>query len=340
MGKKLAILGHSTRGKDVIELLEMLGGVNGKINRKTGETYNIYNGRYFIDEICNIREVAYYIDFESQIRCIDIKDITTNFIVYSLEMFLKTFPFKVWDKVFLYDNITEGCVTGMKWDEDKGTVKYCVYTSAECWCDVKELLKWNAEFLVNKEKNKEVDKMFFSHLHRNHLENVLSELYEHIKTTPKEELEREFEEIKEWSNVGPTVEEFMTFCECVNKKLKYPDNYDECVRIAKNIHGYDIHIDTPAYRELMESFVKLLICRDAYWKIAGDEMGLDKPWEPKFGKTILFDITFYLYQDNLVLHKGEYPSSDICILAFPTEDMRDAFYENFKDLIEQCKELL
>ena len=28
------------------------------------------------------------------------------------------------------------------------------------------------------------------------------------------------------------------------------------------------------------------------------------------------------------------------ILAFPTKEMRDAFYENFEDLIENCKELL
>jgi hypothetical protein len=32
--------------------------------------------------------------------------------------------------------------------------------------------------------------------------------------------------------------------------------------------------------------------------------------------------------------------ASIKILAFPTEEMRDTFYENFKDLIEQCKELL
>ena len=29
-----------------------------------------------------------------------------------------------------------------------------------------------------------------------------------------------------------------------------------------------------------------------------------------------------------------------CFLAFPTKKMRDTFYKNFKDLIEQCKELL
>ena len=98
MGKILAIKGHPTRGNEVIEILEMLGGVNGKINKTTGEAYNIYTGRYFIDEICNIREVAYYIDFESQIRCIDIKDITTHFIDYSLEMFLERFLYKVGDE--------------------------------------------------------------------------------------------------------------------------------------------------------------------------------------------------------------------------------------------------
>lgn len=120
MGKRLAIKGHFTRGNEVIEILEMLGGVNGKINKRTGKTYNIYNGKYFISEICNVREVAYYIDFESQIRCIDIKDLTTDFIVYSLEMFLETFPYKVGDEFCSpYDKITE-----MFWDDEDEWVYY------------------------------------------------------------------------------------------------------------------------------------------------------------------------------------------------------------------------
>ena len=249
---------------------------------------------------------------------------------------MEKYPFKVGDKIFLYDNITEGCVTGMEWDENKGTVKYCVYTSAEYWCDVKELLKWNAEFLVNKEKGEEVGKMLvditLSHLHRNHLEDVLTELLNHIKNTPKEELEREFNELEEWSNVGPTVEEFMTFCECVNKKPKYPTTYAECKEMLPENVYY-------GYSRFM-TLQKLIICRDVYWKIYGEQMGLGEPWEPKFGKIILFSIKFYLYQDSFILHKGEYSSSDNCILVFPTEEMRDVFYENFKDLIEQCKELL
>jgi hypothetical protein len=90
----------------------------------------------------------------------------------------------------------------------------------------------------------------------------------------------------------------------------------------------------------MTKLSMLKVCRDAYWKIAGEELQLGKPWRPKFGKYIHYNINFYLYKDSFVLHKGEYHSPDNRILVFPTEEMRDAFYENFKDLIEYCKELL
>lgn len=120
MSKKLAILGHPTRGWEIIDILKMMGGVNGKINRRNGRVYNIYNGDYFTHEICDSKEVAYYIDFESQIRRIDIKDITTIFKVYSLDMFLKTFPYKVGDEFCNpYDKITE-----MFWDEEDEIVYY------------------------------------------------------------------------------------------------------------------------------------------------------------------------------------------------------------------------
>ena len=174
------------------------------------------------------------------------------------------------------------------------------------------------------------------------MKNVLAELLEHIKNTSKEELEKEFNELEEWSHVGPTVEEFMDFCNKVNKKPKYPKTYEECCEVL-GIGSYfepEIRNATTEECHKFTKLMKLKRCRDAYWKIAGEEMGLDKPWEPKFGKTVLFDITFYLYQDNFVLHKGEYRNSDNCILVFPTKEMRDAFYENFKDLIESCKELL
>ena len=332
MGKKLAIKGHVSRGKEVIELFKMMGGC------ECGYSGGVMDCYYYISQFGNIEASFKPYEFET-------------YIVYTLEEFLEKYPFKVGDKIFLYDNITEGCVTGMEWDENKGTVKYCVYTSAEYWCDVKELLKWNAEFLVNKEKGEEVGKMLvditLSHLHRNHLEDVLTELLNHIKNTPKEELEREFERIKEWSNVGPTVEEFMTFCECVNKKPPYPKTYNECYNILNCFSFTDVEqynfendwrltIKDKNYGNIMNAFVKLLICRDTYWKIAGDEMGLDKPWEPDLENEELYCIQNYNKQITISRTNTAFNK----ILIFPTEKMRDVFYENFKDLIEQCKELL
>ena len=80
----------------------------------------------------------------------------------------------------------------------------------------------------------------------------------------------------------------------------------------------------------------LKVCRDAYWKIAGEEMGLNRPWEPDLENEGLYCIQNYNKQiiisnTNTAFNK---------ILIFPTAEMRDIFYENFKDLIEYCKEML
>ena len=319
MIKKLAIKGHATRGKEVIELLEMMGG-----NTFNSLMENAHPNRvYYIGK----NNAITWMNIYSDNGCLDTEDF------FTLEEFLEKYPFKVGDKVFLYDNITEGCVTGMKWDEDKGTVKYCVYTSAECWCDVKELLKWNNVDLVE----------------RHYMDNM-----EEKDKAKAPDIKGEDYSGKRFGYKIPDGYEFdvvvdgKIFLKPI--KPKYPKTYVECcevLRISKRVQLSYTYPDVEcsnAYltgeKHLLDAFIKLRICRNAYWKIVGEEMGLDKPWEPKFGKTILFDITFYLYKDNFVLHKGEYPSSDNCILVFPTEEMRDAFYENFKDLIEQCKELL
>ena len=304
MNRKLAIKGHSTRGKEVIELLEMIGGKN----RHNLTGHFAENAYYLIGGPHNDEILGGEYMFGNE-----------DIYWFTLEEFLKKYPHKVGDKVVdgYGDTLT---IKSMSWSTDCETMVYDFEDSVIVLAA--EDIRFAHDGNTNPSKMK----------------NVLAELIEHIKTTPKEELEREFEEIVEWSNVGPTVEEFMDFCNKVNKKPKYPDNYEECVRIAKNIHGYDIHIDAPAYRELMESFVKLLICQDAYWKIAGEEMGLGKPWEPDWQKTEERKFCIIRRSDNVVT-KWE-TKSIARFLAFPTEEMRDAFYENFKDLIEQCKELL
>lgn len=62
-------------------------------------------------------------------------------------------------------------------------------------------------------------------------------------------------------------------------------------------------------------------------------MGLEKPWEPT--TEVVFCISHINNRIELLYKSGK---SDI--LEFPTPEMRDAFYENFKNEIELCKELL
>ena len=117
------------------------------------------------------------------------------------------------------------------------------------------------------------------------------------------------------------------------KKKEYQKTYEECCKALDWNHR---DYDRVGYKsELLCKFQVLLLCRDAYWKIAGDEMGLGKPWEPDWEGEGWYVI---------VNHRGDIVT-DIqwhanAILAFPTEEMRDAFYENFKELIESVKELL
>jgi hypothetical protein len=118
----------------------------------------------------------------------------------------------------------------------------------------------------------------------------------------------------------------------------FPKTYEECCGALKipNDERY-IDIDVPLdYNKVLSAFTKLLICRNAYWKIAGEQMGLGKPWEPNWSDDLSkYYISFYNYK----IDKGVLNYSNK-ILAFPTEEMRDAFYEYFKVLIEECKELL
>lgn len=118
------------------------------------------------------------------------------------------------------------------------------------------------------------------------------------------------------------------------KKKEYPKTYVKClVELIRDNPEYGYDEKYPS----LETFRELLICRDAYWKIAGEEIGLDKPWEPdwKDENQVKYIIgswlgTIQCLEENFISHP----------LTFPTEEMRDAFYENFKELIEQCKELL
>ena len=120
------------------------------------------------------------------------------------------------------------------------------------------------------------------------------------------------------------------------KKKEYPKTYEECCDILQLEHTFELNDLTIEEETLFKSFIQLKRCRDTYWKIAGEEMGLGKPWEPDWNDTSIkycLERDFDAIDKNVSNHKGR-------TFAFPTEEMRDAFKENFKELIESVKELL
>jgi hypothetical protein len=131
MKKILAIKGHRTRGKEVIELLEMMGGE--AITAKGYDETAIY-----VIPINGIIDVRYA--YEKRID---------NYAIFTLEEFLEKYPFKVGDKV-IYTKFGDNCddypvtIESMKWT---GTT--IEYTFNDCvTCLAKDLKMWNGELDV------------------------------------------------------------------------------------------------------------------------------------------------------------------------------------------------
>lgn len=121
-----------------------------------------------------------------------------------------------------------------------------------------------------------------------------------------------------------------------NKINTYPTAYEECCEMLKVINSGNTCIVASYLGIPIFGLAKLIIIRNAYWKIAGEELGLDKPWEPDFSDDSP-KYNIFKYENEIALSDNNWSNR---ILVFPTIEMRNAFYENFKDLIEQCKELL
>ena len=134
------------------------------------------------------------------------------------------------------------------------------------------------------------------------------------------------------------------------KKKEYPKTYKECCEVMGVNHTNDLdiceHCDyktgityyEDSLLEKIEALYRLIVCRDAYWKIAGDEIGLGKSWEPDWKKQDKKYI-ISIFEGTVIYFENETYNSNT-LLAFPTEEMRDAFKENFDPDIEFCKELL
>ena len=123
------------------------------------------------------------------------------------------------------------------------------------------------------------------------------------------------------------------------RKKEYPKTFEECCKILGVSEFEYNHTGTKVWyrHKLMATLDNLMLCRDTYWKIAGEEMGLSGSWKPDFASCkSKYAITYY---NNVVSRYSEVDYNST-ILVFPTEEMLDAFYEAFKEDIEYCKELL
>lgn len=302
--KKLAIKGHSTRGKEVIEILEMLGGQNISNNKGNGPYLYYINDNNFIG-------------LKNQYQ--------TNFIIFTLEQFIEKYPYKVGDKckynghVYFYRQQKFVTISSMCYVND--TIEYRIDNGI--WVKAEDLQPYKEE--IRQERK-----------------------YPELRMDLNDDDKLATEVVIGGDKILPpngyligkiTQVDNGMLIEFVKKQPQYPKTYNECYEIMDFPENQLIKCGVYGYKAgLLSKFQELLICRDAYWKIAGEEMGLSEPWKPKYISLVNNEYFTIHTFNNEIIKSGT--SHRNAILAFPTEEMRDAFYENFKDLIEKCKELL
>ena len=271
MKRNLAIIGHKTRGKEIINILKMLGGKRGE-NLAGNELFSWYyiNGNGCID-------YKHYSLFDG------------DTLMLTLEQFLEKYPYKIGDEVEYIkynDEYPETyTITKMFWTGT--TINYTLDDDFGITCLTKDIrpykktnINMNTDFII---KETDTD---------GKVEVVIPDDFEYVIENNK-----------------------LYF---IKKKTIYPKTYEECCEVIGGCFSC----------KLLNNLQQLLVCRNAYWEIAD--------WTPNWNDDIIKYIIINR-RNNII--KDSYTAKNT-ILAFPTEEMRDLFYENFKELIEECKELL
>lgn len=356
---KLAIRGDHFKKDDVIKLLEELGGTNS--SNLDGSDPSAY---YYIGgpggDILSSRGSGRILELEC----------------FTLDEFLKKYPFRVGDEVLYDSDVVE--ISSMRWDfgdilyyfyykgvlrcgskysfkpnKKEITMRYTVgdkvrikglewyesKASQDIKCGEQVFYKRMARFCGDPRIIKEVHDSYYKLENDFFDDNWNDEMIEGLIEPAPQDTESESLMIDipggyEFAGIDDDRQQI------VLQKIKtvYPETYEECFDIlGYNLpRGIEMMHLTDLECKIYPNLIKLIRCRNAYWKIAGEQMGLEKPWEPDFKDDSDKHFICYL--------KDEIWKSNIrdCnrFLVFPTEKIRDEFYENFKDSIKTCKNLI
>lgn len=307
MRKDLLIKADPEKGVEVInQLLEFDGVIN-----KHSYTGKESVGGYFINGNKIIECYEYLIDQSSYYR------------IMTLEEFQTKFPFKPGDQVVIKGDeelqttpvykIKEGLI----WDSEHEEVVYQldhVIRSLTTLAGASELVLYGS-----KSNNEETTGKY-------NIEKYLK-VWEETEQGLEVIVNDKFE-LKEVDGRFYLTE----------KRLEYPKTYEECCDFLglENYKSLTLINVTDEEDSLYTNFIKLIRCRNAYWKLYGEKMGLGKPWEPDYKDgCIKYTITV---AENEIYTDVSYIFN--YVLIFPTEEMREAFYQNFRELIEKCKILI
>lgn len=310
---QLAIKGHETRGDEIIQILTMMGGENSRD----------YNG--------DLINSFYHINEQGEITWYQMTPVLP-FKTFTLEEFLERYPYKVGDKVII-NNFNVYTVVSMIWDSDINMVRYKLENIDGVIIDDSLWYAYEMKF-APKEENNEERKYTDLRLDVDQDDKLSTEVtIDGNKITPPNNYL--IGKITQVDN-GMLVEFVKKQSDEVDDDVKYPRTYEKCCEVlgCKPDIGFTGLDDEE--ENLYRNFIILKRCRDTYWKIAGEEMGLWKSWEPDLENEESYCI--YNYWGEIIKDKTTLLINKI--LIFPTEEMRDIFFENFMDLIEKCKELL
>ena len=106
--------------------------------------------------------------------------------------------------------------------------------------------------------------------------------------------------------------------------MKLPTTYEECCNILGISPG--ISMTLPLYQAELTNYYKLLVCRNAWYKI------LDYDWEADDDNSLSIVSDPYGYLD----YASGFDKSRNTVFRFPDERITDMFAEYFEDLFKNC----